>query len=78
VSQGLLLYGLLVVAVGGGLYRVARPLARFSEQLDAIGSTTPADEVEPADWKVWLYRGIAVLIVVAGIGLFGEGVIAYT
>lgn len=78
MSIDLLLSGLLVVAVGGGLYRFARPLARFSEQLDAIGSTTSADEVEPADWKVWLYRVIAVLIVVAGVGLFGEGVIAYT
>lgn len=78
MSLDLLLSGLLVVAVGGGLYRFARPLARFSEQLDAIGSTTSADEVEPADWKVWLYRAIAVLIVVAGVGLFGEGVIAYT
>ncbi|MFC6737321.1 hypothetical protein [Halolamina salina] len=78
MSQDLLLYGPLVVAAGAVLYYFARPLARFSEQLDAIGSTTPAHEVEPAGWKVWLYRGIAIVLVVAGIGLFGEGVLAYT
>jgi len=43
-------------------------LARFSEQIDAIGSKTSWDEVEPAEWKVYLTRLI-------GIGFTGFAVI---
>lgn len=31
-------------------------LARIDEQFDAIGSTRPQSMVEPAPWKVALYR----------------------
>ncbi|WP_227355223.1 hypothetical protein [Haladaptatus salinisoli] len=34
--------------------RDAYHLSRFGEQLDAIGSTTPVDEVEPANRRVVL------------------------
>lgn len=60
--------GVVFVVTGVIAYRYAYTLAWFSEQLDAIGSKTPADEVEPADWNVALtrYSGAAGVLV----GLF--------
>jgi hypothetical protein len=48
-------------------------LARFSEQLDAIGSKRPLESVEPAEWTVELTRIVGVLMIVFGVGmvLFG-------
>lgn len=51
-------------------FRFAYELARLSEQLDAIGSTTPWDEIEPAGWKVFLYR-----VGTAGGALVGAGIV---
>ncbi len=47
-----ILLSLAGIAVGAVGYRYAYQLSRFGEQLDAIGSTTPMEEVEPANWKV--------------------------
>lgn len=58
--------GTLVLAVG--LVCALRPyaVARFEEQIDAIGSTRSLSEVEPAGWKVTLTRVLGI-----GIALFG-------
>lgn len=42
-------------------------LARFSEQLDSIGSKRRWSQVEPANWKVTLTRGIGVVLTVLGV-----------
>jgi hypothetical protein len=50
----------LLVTVGGAFIAVyARAFTRFGEQLDAIGSTTRWEDVEPAEWNVLLTRLIA-------------------
>jgi uncharacterized membrane protein len=41
-------------------------MARFSEQLDAIGSTRRWSEVEPADWKVMLTKISGVVLLLIG------------
>lgn len=57
----------VIVMLGGGLgFRFAYALSQFEERIDAIGSTTPWHEVEPADWKVFLNR-----IIFGGIALLG-------
>ncbi|KAA9400089.1 hypothetical protein Har1130_00685 [Haloarcula sp. CBA1130] len=38
------------------MYRYAYGVTKFSEQLDAIGSTTRSSAVEPADWNVMLTK----------------------
>lgn len=56
VDLGGVFAGLTVIGVGAfGVYR-AYWFARLSERLDAIGSTTAWDGVEPATWKVWATR----------------------
>ena len=62
--------GALIVAFG--LVNVVWPyrVARFEEQLDAIGSKRSWDEVEPAEWKVTLTRGIGVVIALFGVAVF--------
>ena len=58
--------------VGFGLLGAVWPyrVARFEEQLDAIGSKRSWDEVEPAEWKVTLTRGIGVVFVLFGVAVF--------
>ena len=48
-------------------------LAKFNEQLDAIGSKRSMADVEPAGWNVGLTRigGILAVIVGAGMVLYG-------
>jgi ABC-type phosphate transport system auxiliary subunit len=62
--------GTLLVAVG--LLNAVWPsqVARFEEQLDAIGSKRSAGEVEPAEWKVLLTRAVGVLFVLFGVAVF--------
>lgn len=48
-------------------------MARFEEQLDAIGSKRRWSEVEPADWKVMLTRYVGIVMVGAGILWFLSG-----
>ena len=52
---------------------VAAPhlLARFSEQVDSIGSTRRWGDVEPAGWNVWLTRAIGTAMLVGAFWLFG-------
>lgn len=57
---------LLVFGLPGAIwpYRIAR----FGEQIDAIGSTREESEVEPADWNVMLTR-------IAGVGMVAGAVV---
>lgn len=66
-SSGTVLGGIVLLALGAIEVRYARQLTRFGEQLDAIGSTTRASEVEPAEWNVWLTKIFGMVI--AGVGL---------
>jgi len=58
--------------VGFGLLSAVWPyrVARFEEQLDAIGSKRSWDEVEPAEWKVKLTRGFGVVVALFGVVVF--------
>ncbi|WP_246998122.1 hypothetical protein [Halosolutus gelatinilyticus] len=58
--------GTLVLAIGIAGAVWPYKVARFEEQLDAIGSTRSPSGVEPADWKVTLTRIVGIAI-----GLFG-------
>ncbi|WP_458190531.1 hypothetical protein [Haladaptatus sp. NG-WS-4] len=51
------------IAIGLLGYRYAYHLSLFGERLDAIGSKTPADEVEPTNWRVLLTQ-LSVLFLV--------------
>ncbi len=55
--------------IGFGLLGAVRPrtVARFEEQLDAIGSKRSWDEVKPAEWKVLLTRGAGIFLVLFGV-----------
>jgi len=66
------MFGLVLLAVG--LYGAFRPyqLARFGEQLDAIGSKRSLGEVEPADWNVFFTRIVSVAL-----SVFGSGVLLF-
>jgi hypothetical protein len=61
------IFGVILLLVGGPHIVYARPIARFGEQIDAIGSTTPASEVEPAVWKVWLTKAGGVVVTFVGV-----------
>ena len=64
-----ILLGLLVTGVGLAVAFKPYPVARFNERLDAIGSTTPWDEVEPAGWRVTLTRCTGLGFVIVGVTL---------
>lgn len=74
-SPGLLFWGVLLLVFGAFSVRFARPLSRFSEQADAIGSTTPASEVEPAEWKVFLTKLSGMVFVGLGLLFIGMGLL---
>jgi hypothetical protein len=58
----------VLMIVGGGLgFRFAYAVSQFEERVDAIGSTTPWHEVEPADWKVLLNRIVFGGLAIAGL-----------
>jgi hypothetical protein len=66
--------GVLVVAGGALWFRYAERIATFQERLDAIGSTTPAGEVEAAGWRVAftkltgaLFVGVGALFLASGL-----------
>lgn len=59
--------GALIIAFGlvGAVWPYE--VARFEEQIDAIGSKRSASEVEPADWKVYLTRIFGAGFVLLGV-----------
>ncbi|MFC7131720.1 MULTISPECIES: hypothetical protein [Salinibaculum] len=63
---GAVLVGLFCLVFGGVGTVYPRPVARLGEQLDAIGSTTPLHEVEPAEWNVLLTRVVSVILALLG------------
>jgi cytochrome c-type biogenesis protein CcmH/NrfG len=67
MNAGGVVVALALAAVGGVMAAVPYPVARFSERLDAVGSTTQWTRVEPAGWKVLVTRVAGVIIVVMGL-----------
>jgi hypothetical protein len=59
--------GLFLVLLGLPVALFPYPVARFSERVDAIGSTTLWTQVEPAEWTVLLTRVVGVGSVLAGL-----------
>jgi len=58
---------LLMILLGGVMALRPYDVARFNEQVDAIGSTRRFSDVEPADWNVLLHRisgGLVLLVAV--------------
>jgi hypothetical protein len=74
-SSGRLFGGVLLVVGGAVVFRYARPLTRFSEQIDAIGSTTDPEDVEPAGWNVFLTKATAVFFALLGLYLGGTAIL---
>lgn len=64
--------GIAIVMLVFGLPNAMWPykMARFEEQLDAIGSKRSWSEVEPADWKVLLTRVVGAIMVAFGALMF--------
>jgi hypothetical protein len=63
----LVIPGLLVSLLGGAMVGKPRRVARFQEQIDAIGSNRYLEAVEPAEWNVMLNRLADVCIFITGI-----------
>lgn len=63
------LFGVGVVFLAIGLPGAVKPdmVTRFLEQLDAIGSKTSWDEVEPAEWNVTLTRFGGIFMTALGV-----------
>jgi hypothetical protein len=70
-----LVFGPILTLLGAGIFRFAYGLTKFQEQLDAIGSTTPASEVEPAGWNVALTRIFGILLSIGGVLWFLDGLV---
>ena len=68
-------FGLLALVGGTTIYYYAEGLTRFSEQLDAIGSKTRMEEVEPADWNVALTRFAGAVVAFVGLALVVGGLL---
>ena len=60
--------GIVLLAVGVGILYWAYGIARFSEQIDAIGAKRSSSAVEPAGWNVTLYRISGAMIAFIGAG----------
>lgn len=65
------LTGLFFLAVGS--YGVLRPyaMARFTEQVDALGSRRDTASVEPTDWSVRLTRVVSAVAALCGAAIVG-------
>ncbi|MFC6731413.1 MULTISPECIES: hypothetical protein [unclassified Haladaptatus] len=59
--------GLVLIAFGLPAAIWPYRISRLQERLDAVGSTTPWDEVEPADWRVALTRIVGVSLCLVGL-----------
>ncbi|WP_235853623.1 hypothetical protein [Halosimplex salinum] len=72
-GDGSIFFGVLLTGFGALSTRFAYGFARLSEQFDAIGSKTPASEVEPAEWNVALTRIVGVLLALVGLFMIASG-----
>ncbi len=70
---GDVLVGGILLAAGILGFRYAYEVSQFDERLDAIGSTTRWDEVEPAGWKVTLTRMLSFVVALVGASFFLSG-----
>ncbi|WP_411964893.1 hypothetical protein [Haloferax sp. YSMS24] len=63
------LFGVGVMFLAIGLPGALKPYktAQFTERLDSIGSKTPWDEVEPAEWNVTLTRFGGIFMTALGV-----------
>lgn len=61
------LIGLLLLVAGLPHALWPYKLAKLGEGVDAIGSRRSSLTVEPADWKVRLYRVLGILFSVVGV-----------
>ena len=68
------LFGLILLVVGVFGYRYAYELSRLNERIDSIGSTTPWDEVEPANWSVLLSQVSSIIVVGVGVLMLLGGI----
>lgn len=59
--------GLGLLVVGALACLRPRPVARFREQLDAVGSTTSLEAVEPTGWRVTGTRITGAVLALAGL-----------
>jgi hypothetical protein len=66
-----LVTGLFFLLVG--LYGAVRPdeMARFTEQVDALGSKRDVGAVEPTDWNVRLTRLVSLFPALCGVAIVG-------
>ena len=60
-------FAVALLVVGLANYCFAYRIAWVGERLDAIGSTTPASEVEPAYWNVALTRFVGIVALLTGL-----------
>ena len=63
---GVLPLGVMLLLLGAPGTLCPYKLTRLGEHLDAIGSTTPVREVEPARWNVLITRIVSGAMVVFG------------
>jgi hypothetical protein len=68
-------WGIVFFFLGAFEYYYARPLADFSEKIDAIGSTTPSGEVEAAAWKFRLTQIGGLLFCLLGVFIIVQSVL---
>jgi hypothetical protein len=67
--------GVVFLLLGAVQVYFAEPLAEFGEQYDAVGSNTPPEEVEAADWNIMLAQVLGVLFVLFGISIIVRSVL---
>jgi hypothetical protein len=70
-----LFFGPLLAVWGAAMSKYAYEFSKFGEQLDAIGSSTSANEVEPAGWNVALTRIFGILLSIGGVLWFLDGLV---
>ncbi len=74
-GDGRAFVGVLFLVLGAVSARYAYGVARLGEQIDAIGSTTPASTVEPTGWNVALTRIGGVVLALIGLAMLASGLL---
>jgi len=74
-GDGTVIFGMFLMLIGGVSFKFAHGMARFGEQLDAIGSKRRWSEVEPADWNVALTKFGGALAFVIGLLMLLTGIL---
>jgi hypothetical protein len=66
VAPAQVVLGVVFLTIGAFGVKYSYRLSRFDEQLDAIGSTTSYDDVQPAAWKVFATKAVAAFAAAFG------------